>query len=97
MAIGVLHNMKLDPAMLSSPEGRQALIALIRTHGILGGAQIEFNCITQERLLAAQRNPEEHRGMVVRVAGYSAFFTELCREVQDEIISRTTQAHWRRV
>ncbi len=97
MAIGVLHNMKLDPAMLSSPEGRQALIALIRTHGILGGAQIQFNCITQERLLAAQRNPEEHRGMVVRVAGYSAFFTELCREVQDEIISRTTQAHWRRV
>jgi ferredoxin len=88
MSIGVLHNMKLDPGIVSTPDGRQALISLIRTHGVLGGAQLQFNCTTQEKLLAAQRDPDEYRGMVVRVAGYSAFFVELSREVQDEIISR---------
>jgi formate C-acetyltransferase len=94
MSIGVLHNMKLDPGIVSSPDGRQALISLIRTHGLLGGAQLQFNCTTQEKLLAAQRDPDGHRGMVVRVAGYSAFFVELSREVQDEIISRTPQTSW---
>ncbi len=47
------------------------------------------HCVDNEILQAAQRNPEEHRDLIVRVAGYSAFFVELCKEVQDEIISRT--------
>jgi formate C-acetyltransferase len=60
----------------------------------LGGAQIQFNCVEAAKLMAAQEKPEEHRSLMVRVAGYSAFFVELCKEIQDEIISRTPQGKW---
>ena len=52
-------------------------------------AQIQFNYVDNETLLKAQKNPEAYRDLMVRVAGYSAFFVELCEEVQNEIISRT--------
>ncbi|WP_025122448.1 MULTISPECIES: glycine radical domain-containing protein, partial [unclassified Serratia (in: enterobacteria)] len=63
---------------------------LLRTASILGNAQMQFNCVDRETLLDAQQYPEKHRDLIVRVAGYSAFFVELCRDVQNEIISRTT-------
>ncbi|MGJ9485615.1 glycine radical domain-containing protein [Actinotignum sp. GS-2025b] len=88
---GVNLNMKFVPAMLKKPADRQKLIDLIRAYFVMGGMHIQFNILSGETLRAAQREPEKYRGLVVRVAGYSAFFVELDREIQDEIISRTVQ------
>ena len=57
----------------------------------MGGMHIQFNILTPEKLKDAQQNPDRHRNLVVRVAGYSAFFVELDKDIQDEIISRTMQ------
>ena len=64
-------------------------ITLIKTACMLGNGEMQFNYLDNETLLDAQRHPEKYRSLVVRVAGYSAFFVELCKDVQDEIISRT--------
>ena len=92
--VGVLHNMKLDPSMLADEKGYANFGALLRTHNQLGGGHIQFNCVDHEKLLMAQKSPDEYRSLMVRVAGYSAFFVELCKEIQDEIISRSAQSQW---
>jgi formate C-acetyltransferase len=92
--VGVLHNMKLDPSMMADNRGIANFSSLLRTHNQLGGAQIQFNCVNAAKLVEAQQNPEAHRSLMVRVAGYSAFFVELCKEIQDEIISRSPQGKW---
>jgi choline trimethylamine-lyase len=89
MSLGMAHNFKITSNSLDTPEGRLGLITLLRTGSILGNAQMQFNCVDTKTLLEAQLNPEEYRDLIVRVAGYCAFFVELCKEVQDEIISRT--------
>ena len=86
---GVNCNMKFMPTLLKAPEDRQKLTDLIRTYFSLGGMHIQFNVLTREKLLDAQKHPEKHRSLVVRVAGYSAFFVELDHDIQNEIISRT--------
>ncbi|MDL2268024.1 formate C-acetyltransferase/glycerol dehydratase family glycyl radical enzyme, partial [Desulfovibrio sp. OttesenSCG-928-G15] len=90
MSLGLAHNFKLASRALDTPEGRAGWTSLLRTASVLGNAQMQFNCVDRETLLKAQKNPEQHRDLIVRVAGYSAFFVELCKDVQDEIISRTT-------
>jgi len=92
--VGVLHNMKLDPGMMADDRGIANFTSLLRTHNQLGGAQIQFNCVDAAKLADAQQNPEAYRSLMVRVAGYSAFFVELCKEIQDEIISRSPQGKW---
>ncbi|MCP6669242.1 hypothetical protein NL517_27995, partial [Klebsiella pneumoniae] len=62
---------------------------LLRTASILGNGQMQFSYVDNEVLKKAQQEPEKYRDLIVRVAGYSAYFVELCKEVQDEIISRT--------
>lgn len=89
MEIGMVHNFKLYEGTLESAEGENALIALLRTASLLGNAQMQFSYVSNETLRKAQERPEEYRDLMIRVAGYSAFFVELCKEVQDEIISRT--------
>ncbi len=89
MNIGQVHNFKLMSGLLETPEGRNSLISLIRTASIFGNGEMQFNYLTNETLLQAQQNPADYRDLVVRVAGYSAFFVELCQDVQNEIISRT--------
>ena len=61
---------------------------------ILGNGEMQFNYLDNQTLLDAQKNPKDFRDLVVRVAGYSAFFIELCKDVQDEIISRTVLRHF---
>ena len=90
MSLGLAHNFKLSSRALKTQEGRAGWSALLRTASVLGNAQMQFNCVDRAVLLQAQQRPEEHRDLIARVAGYSAFFTELCKEVQDEIISRST-------
>ena len=89
MNIGLVHNFKLMAGLLDTPEGEQGLITLLRTASILGNGEMQFNYLDNNTLLEAQKHPESYRDLVVRVAGYSAFFVELCKDVQDEIISRT--------
>lgn len=89
MNIGQVHNFKLMSGLLETPEGKNGLISLIHTASILGNGEMQFNYLTNEMLTEAQKHPQEYRDLVVRVAGYSAFFVELCEDVQNEIISRT--------
>lgn len=89
MNIGMVHNFKLMAGLLDTPEGENGIITLIRTACMLGNGEMQFNYLDNETLLDAQKHPENYRDLVVRVAGYSAFFVELCKDVQDEIIART--------
>lgn len=89
MGIGMVHNFKIMSGLLDTPEGEQGIIALIRAANAYGNGEMQFNYLDNQTLLEAQKHPEQYRDLIVRVAGYSAFFIELCKDVQDEIISRT--------
>lgn len=89
MSLGMAHNFKLNAHALDTPESRNAILTLLRTASMMGNGQMQFNCIDNATLLAAQQHPADYRDLIVRVAGYSAFFVELCKDVQDEIISRS--------
>ena len=89
MNIGMVHNFKIMSGLLDTPQGEEGIITLIRTASMLGNGEMQFNYLDNDVLLDAQQRPEDYRDLVVRVAGYSAFFVELCKDVQDEIISRT--------
>ncbi len=86
---GTLLNMKLDPQSVSGDLGIKRISDIIRTFVDLNIYHIQFNVVSSELLRAAQDKPEEHKSLIVRVAGYSAYFTELCEEMQDDIINRT--------
>ncbi len=88
---GTLLNMKVEPAMLNTENGITQLMALLKSLCSLGVYHVQFNVIDQETLIKAQQEPEKYRGLLVRVAGYTAYFTELGKDVQDEIIGRTVQ------
>ena len=82
MNIGMVHNFKFLKGLLDTPEGRHGLITLLRTASILGNGQMQFSYVDNEVLKKAQQEPEKYRDLIVRVAGYSAYFVELCKEVQ---------------
>jgi pyruvate formate-lyase/glycerol dehydratase family glycyl radical enzyme len=84
-----LMNVKFHPSALKSTDDLRKLSSLIKTYFSLGGKHIQFNVVSRETLLDAQRHPEDYRDLVVRVAGYSAYFVQLSKAVQDEIIERT--------
>ena len=86
---GTIFNMKMHPAALQTAAGMAKWANLIRTYFDLGGWEIQFNVVSAETLRAAQAHPEDYRDLVVRVVGYSAFFVELEKVVQDDIIRRT--------
>ena len=86
---GTLLNQKLSPSIMAGEEGLDAFAALVRGYFDLDGHHIQFNVVDGETLRAAQRDPEEHRDLIVRVAGYSDYFCDLTRALQDEIIART--------
>lgn len=88
---GTLLNMKIEPEMLNSENGIMQMMALLKSMCSLGIFHVQFNVIDRETLLAAQERPEEYRGLLIRMAGYTAYFTELGKDVQDEIIARTEQ------
>ena len=89
MNIGMVHNFKIMAGLLDTPEGEMGIIALLRAACAFGNGEMQFNYLDNQTLVEAQKHPDQHRDLIVRVAGYSAFFTELCKDVQDEIISRT--------
>jgi formate C-acetyltransferase len=87
-----LLNLKLHRSALATKEDLRKLASLIRTYLELGGKHLQFNVIDRATLLDAQEHPDEHRDLIVRVAGYSAYFVTLSRRVQDDIIARTEHA-----
>lgn len=85
-------NFKFLPSALEGPAGARTLLNLVRTYFDLGGCHIQFNCVGSETLRDAQEHPQDYRDLVVRVAGFSAYFTRLDQGVQNEIIKRTEYA-----
>ncbi|MGX4892837.1 formate C-acetyltransferase [Enterobacter roggenkampii] len=86
---GTLLNVKFTPATLEGDAGLQKLADFLRAFTQLKLQHIQFNVVNAETLREAQQRPQDFAGLVVRVAGYSAFFVELSKEIQDDIIRRT--------
>jgi formate C-acetyltransferase len=84
-----LLNMKFDPSAMKSEEDMRKMSMLIRTYFSQGGKHVQFNVVNRETLIDSQKQPEKHGDLIVRVAGYSAYFVTLGKPVQDEIIDRT--------
>jgi formate C-acetyltransferase len=84
-----LLNMKFDPSAFKTEEDLRKLSILMRTYFSQGGKHVQFNVVDKETLLDSQKQPEKHRDLIVRVAGYSAYFVNLGKPVQNEIIERT--------
>ncbi len=86
---GTLLNQKFTPQVLADDDGLDSLVQLVRTYFRMDGHHIQFNVVDAETLREAQRHPEQHRDLIVRVAGYSDYFCDLGQALQDEIIART--------
>jgi formate C-acetyltransferase len=89
---GTLLNMKLAPGLIESESGLEKWAHLVRSYFKMDGHHIQFNVVRAETLREALADPEEHRDLIVRVAGYSDYFCDLSRELQEEIIQRTEHA-----
>ena len=87
---GALLNLKLSPASVDTQAGRQKFTSLVRTFlGDLKGMHIQFNIVNADILKEAQKEPQKYKDLMVRVAGYSALFAPLDRDLQNDIIART--------
>lgn len=86
---GTLLNQRFTPSLLETEDGLRRLRDLVRAYFMLDGHHIQFNVVSSETLRAAQADPAAHRDLIVRVAGYSDYFTELGRDLQNEVIART--------
>lgn len=86
---GTLLNQKFTPQVLNSENGLDKLVQLIRTYFRLDGHHVQFNVVDAATLRQAQQDPEQYRSLIVRVAGYSDYFCDLSKTLQDEIIART--------
>ena len=86
---GTLLNMKLSPGLVDGDEGIDKFANLVRTYFRLGGHHVQFNVVSAATLREAKAHPDEHRDLIVRVAGYSDYFCDLSASLQDEIIART--------
>lgn len=88
---GTLMNMKVHPTAIASDSDLMKLGAMIKTYLTHGGKHVQFNVVDREVMLDAQIHPENHSDLIVRVAGYSAYFTRLPASIQDEVINRSQQ------
>ena len=89
---GALLNQKFTPSVVQGEEGISNMATLVRSYFSMDGHHIQFNVIDRKTLLDAQKHPEEYENLIVRVAGYSDYFNNLDRALQDEIINRTEQS-----
>ena len=88
---GTLLNMKFHPRSVAGQEGLDKLEELVNTYFKNGGMHIQYNIIGSDTLRDAQKHPERYRDLVIRIAGFSAYFVELYKDLQDDLISRTDQ------
>ena len=89
VACGTVLNQKYSPAMFSDPEKRARLLALIKVYFSLGGQEIQINSVSRTILCDAMHNPGQYKDLVVRVSGFSAYYTQLSRTIQEDILERT--------
>jgi formate C-acetyltransferase len=88
---GTLLNQKFLPSFFGSDENIDKVLRLVRSYFKMEGHHIQFNVVDEETLRDAQANPDKHTDLIVRVAGYSDYFVDIGKELQDEIIARTVQ------
>lgn len=88
---GTLLNQKLNPDLFNSDKGKEVVLHLVRSYFRMDGHHIQFNVVTAKTLREAQLHPEDHKDLIVRVAGYSDYFNHLSEALQEEIIARTMQ------
>jgi formate C-acetyltransferase len=86
---GLVHNAKFSQALFKAESDRAALRQLIETYLARGGFEMQVNVVSRDTLLAAREHPEGYRDLLVRVAGYSDYFTKLSPKMQEEVIART--------
>ena len=91
MSTGLLLNQRFDPAIVAGEKGIDIIETVFRAHFAQNGYHIQINVVDDETLRAAQKDPDNYRHILVRVAGYSAYFVDLSAEIQDNIIERTVQ------
>lgn len=89
VSCGTVLNQKYTEDMLQKPENRAALLAALKVYFARGGQEVQINCVSRETLKDAMEHPENYAGLVVRVSGFSAYFTKLDRAVQEDILHRT--------
>ena len=86
---GLAINIRIHPSALSAEDGIEKLRAMTQTYMNLGGMEVQYNIVSADTMRAAQADPETYRDLVVRIAGYSAYFNELNLDCQNDLISRT--------
>jgi formate C-acetyltransferase len=91
---GTLLNMKFLPSFFANDSDRAKFSSLLRSFIALPVNHVQFNVVTSQELINAKATPELYRGLTIRVAGYTAYFTELAGDLQDEIIKRTTHGEF---
>ena len=91
MGNGNQLNIKFSPASVQGEGGDEKLMSLFRTYFGMGGMQVQFNVVSTDQLYDAQKHPDNYKDLIVRIAGYSAYFVEMPRALQDDFISRTEQ------
>ena len=91
---GTLLNQKFLPELMKDEKGNQGIVHLIRSYFKMDGHHIQFNVVDEKTLRDAQKNPQDHRDLIVRVAGYSDYFVDLTAPLQEEIIQRTAHANY---
>ncbi len=91
---GTQLNLKLEPSIMAGERGMAHMMSLVKGMCTLDVYHAQFNVINRETLIAAQERPQEYKHLLIRVAGYTAFYVELGKEVQDEIIGRTAIGAW---
>nr|HPI77461.1 glycine radical domain-containing protein [bacterium] len=85
---GASHTISVSPSLLRDPEHVTKLSSMLRAYALEGGTALQVNVLDPDTLRRAQKNPEEYRNLLLRVTGYNAYFVNLGREIQDEIIAR---------
>jgi formate C-acetyltransferase len=86
---GTLCNMKFHPTALKGEDGNRKLRAIMDTYFEQGGMELQLNIVSSDTLRDAQKHPENYKDLVVRVAGFSAYFVEVYKDCQDDLIRRT--------
>ena len=89
---GVCLNLRFHPKALEREDGNEKLANLIKAYMEQGGAEVQFNIVSAQTMKDAQENPDDYKDLVVRIAGYSAYFVELTTDCQNSLIERTENA-----
>lgn len=86
---GFVLNLKFDKALFATDKGKSGFVGLVKTYFAYGGQQVQVNVLDKDELIDAQLNPDAHRDLIVRVGGYSDYFNNLTRDLQNNVIART--------